>query len=151
MRQDALGRLKSRYHYFQNFFLGFLAGNESSLKFHTLFIGGLRSFPEMSARLAIFSKQSPLWDSKQGRQRSGQINQVIIKLANQGQVYDEWQKAFNRHNVKILVSGVENVSVARAGDLPYFDELQTHGINAPDRLPYDCLIWFSLTRETTNN
>jgi hypothetical protein len=32
-----------------------------------------------------------------------------------------------------------------AGKLPFFDALTMHGVQAKDRLPFDCQAWFSVS------
>jgi len=119
----------------------------NSMKFHTLFLGRLNSSAEISARLVTMAEQSPGWDSQRGRPTSGGINQFIVKLANQAHLYDEWKEMFHRFNKSIEVSSVERVLVSKAGELPYFDQIKNQGIKATDKLPYDCLVWLSVTNE----
>ena len=117
------------------------------MKFHTLFLGSLNSSPEISIHLAMMSKQSPNWDTQKGQPRSGGINPFIVKLANQSHLYDEWEARFQHFNWNSEVSGVEKVLVSKAGELPYFAQLKEQGIKATDKLPYDCLVWLSMTKK----
>jgi hypothetical protein len=40
---------------------------------------------------------------------------------------------------------VEKVRVLEAGKLPFYDQLKQKGVAATDRLPFDCMAWFSLS------
>jgi hypothetical protein len=119
--------------------------DETARTFHTLSLGRLNSFPGLPARLAILAKQSPLWDLRRGRVSEGRTSQWLVQLANQGRFYDEWQGVFQRFNRHIEVSSVEHVAFSKAGELPYFKELQDQGIAPADRVPYDCQVWLAVT------
>ena len=122
-----------------------LKDDETARTFHTLYLGRLNSFPGLPARLAVLVRQSPLWDLRRGRVSEGRTNQWLVQLSNQGRFYDEWQEAFQRFGRHIEVSSVEHVALSKAGDLPYFKELQAQGIAPADRVPYDCQVWLAVT------
>jgi len=102
----------------------------------------------MSQRLAIAAKASPLWDAERGRPKSSEfINVFIARLANEAVIYKELNELFEKHKMKLRVSGVEKVLVANANQFPFFDELRKRGIKATEKLPYDCMTWFSVSTE----
>lgn len=122
---------------------------ESEPTFRTLFLGRLKPFPELSVRLVIAAKRSPEWDAKHGRPKSS--NPLIpfmlgVFSSIDPAVFAEWKQLFEEKHLSFAVSGVEKVSVAAAGTLPYFPQLVTQGVTADDRVPFDCLIWFSAVR-----
>jgi hypothetical protein len=62
-------------------------------------------------------------------------------------VFADWKQLFEKKHLTFAVSGVEEVSVGAAGTLPYFPQLMARGVTAGDRVPFDCLIWFSAVRQ----
>lgn len=132
-------------------FAKILEDERTSTKFHTLFLGSLNSSPEISARLAMLAKRSPHWDTQKGQPKSGGTNPFIVKLANQSHLYDEWEAMFQHFNRSIEISAVEKVLVSKAGEFPYFAQLKEQGIKATDKLPYDCLVWLSMTKKGESN
>jgi len=115
--------------------------------FRTLFLGLLDTQPGLPLRLALLAKRSPQWDSHLGRPKQGPLDRLVVQLANESTLFEEWQQLFHRFGLRIRVSGVESVSVAEAGKLPFFGEWQKHGIQAADRVPYNGLVWFAVTQE----
>jgi hypothetical protein len=115
----------------------------------TLFWG--RLYPDgqrdqvLAARLAAAAKQSPRWDSARGRPAAGDPNTFVRKLANDARIYAELRELFRRFGLDIEVAAVEKVLVGRAAQLPFLQPLPK-GIEPRDRLPYDCMTWFSITR-----
>lgn len=120
--------------------------DQPSESFRTLSLGRLDSFPGMTAQLAKLAKQSPQWDLQKGQPKSGKMSEFVVALANQGQLLEEWQAMFARFHRKVKVSGVERVSVSKAADLPNFKQLKEAGIDAADKVPYDCEMWLSVTQ-----
>ena len=112
--------------------------------FHTLFVGALGSSPEMRVRLAVLASRSPGWNVSKGRVKSGTTNRFIARLANDGQLYREWDDLFRPFERTVRVSGVEHVSVSRAGALSNFSELARQGIERNDHVPHDALVWLSV-------
>jgi hypothetical protein len=122
---------------------------ESEPSFRTLFLGRLKPFPELSVRLAVAAKRSPEWDAKHGRPKSSRplIPFTLGVFSSiEPAVFAEWKRLFEDKHLSFAVSGVEKVSVAAAGTLPYFPQLTAQGVTAGDRVPFDCLIWFSAVR-----
>ncbi len=114
--------------------------------FRTLFLGRLKSFPELSVRLAVAAKRSPAWDARHGRPKSAKPIAAFtlgVLSSTEHSVFAEWKRLFEEKHLTFAVSGVEAVSVGAAGTLPYFPQLMAEGVAAGDRVPFDCLIWFS--------
>jgi hypothetical protein len=121
-----------------------LEDKETASNFKTLYLGGLKAYPEMRERLAILAKRSPEWDLARGRPKSGKIGPFVMRLANQQEFLAGWLDLFQRHGLGIEVSGVEKTDVSAAGKLSYFELLERQGIKATDRVPSNCLIDFSI-------
>ena len=118
--------------------------------FRTLFLGRLKPFPELSVRVAVAAKQSPEWDARRGRPKSSKPTAVFMSgvfASVEPAVFAEWKRLFEERHLGFAVSGVEEVSVAAAGTLPAFPQLTAQGVAAGDRVPFDCLIWFSAVRD----
>ena len=114
----------------------------SALK--TLFVGGLSSLPEMRSRLALLVFESGQWDPKRGAPVAGGVDALIHKYSQRSGFFKGWEDVFRRHGVRIEVDAVEDVRIEKAGSLPFFDELRSHGIGANDRVPSTCLLWIRL-------
>lgn len=119
--------------------------------FRTLFWGRLTpdgSLPdsqELSIRLVRAAHLSPNWDTRKGQPKKGDINGFIKNLANDRMIYSELKELFERYHKRLTISSVEKVLVSEAGKRGYFDRLKSDGILASDRLPFDCMVWFSVT------
>jgi hypothetical protein len=123
-----------------------LQDKTTASNFKTLFLGGLSAYPEMRERLATLAKRSSDWDLADGRPQAGRLDAALMRLANQQEFLAGWQELFQRHGLRIAVSGIEEAVVSRAGDLPYFARLEPEGIKPGDKLPSNCLVWFSVQR-----
>jgi hypothetical protein len=122
---------------------------ESEPTFRTLFLGRLKPFPELSARLAAAAKRSPEWDAKQGRPRSSRpMTPYLLEViaASDPPVFAEWKRLFEERHLTFAVSGLEKVLVSAAGTLPHFPQLAAQDVEAGDRVPFDALVWFSAGR-----
>jgi len=120
--------------------------------FRTLFWGGLvpESGPnslEMPLRLALAAYKSPGWDAKNGRPKKGDINGYVKDLANKVPIYPELKELFRGFHRDITLSAVEKVRVLEARKLPFYEQLRKQGIRARDKLPFDCMAWFSVSAE----
>jgi hypothetical protein len=111
----------------------------------TVFIGGLTGLPELSARLASAATQSAGWDTAGGRPRSGLLNPFVATLLQDGRVLAQWQDVFATVQKQVRVSSVEQVQVSRAGDLPFYELLEKAGIPPSARVPYNGIVWLSLS------
>jgi len=123
---------------------------ESEPTFRTLFLGRLERFPELSVRLAVAAKRSPEWDTRLGRPKSSKpVAPFMLGVfsSTEPAVFADWKRLFEEKHLGFAVSGVEKVSVAAAGTLPNFPHLVAQGVTAGDRVPFDCLIWFSAVRD----
>ena len=118
--------------------------------FRTLFWGGLEAeikpaSQELQLRLALAAYQSPGWDVKQGNPKKGDINGFIKDLANKDPIYPELNELFRRFHRHITLATVEKVRVLEAEKLPFYAQLKQKGVMAADRLPFDCMAWFSIS------
>lgn len=100
---------------------------------------------EMSYRLALAAFLSPLWDKKRGRAKTGHENNFVVELANKANIYRELKLIFEALNLSVRFSSAEKVLVLEAEKLPFFDALKMHGVQAKDKLPFDCQTWFSVS------
>jgi hypothetical protein len=129
----------------------FLQRDKNAESFRILFWGGLipdgpRSGPEeMSLRLALAAYASPEWNPKSGRPKNGDFNGFVKDIANKALIYPELKELFERFHRTIAVPYVEKVRVLEAAKLPFYDQLSPHGIQATDKLPFDCMTWFSVS------
>jgi hypothetical protein len=128
----------------------FLNRDRNAPAFRTLFWGGLvpESSPaslEMPLRLALAAYKSPGWDAKNGRPKNGDINGYVKDLANRELIYPELKELFRGFHRAITLSAVEKVRVLEARKLPFYDQLRKQGIKAADKLPFDCMAWFSVS------
>lgn len=129
-------------------------GSEPPL--HTLFWGGLwperkPAALEMSLRLALAAHRSRGWDAARGKPVNGDMNGCVRELANREPIYPELIELFAPFQKRIRISSVEKVRVLPAEQLPFYDQLQKEGVQAAERLPFDCMTWFTVTsgsRET---
>jgi hypothetical protein len=100
---------------------------------------------EMSLRLALAAYASPAWNPKIGRPENGDFNGFVKDVANTAMIYPELRELFGRFRRTIAVPYVEKVLVSEAAKLPFYDQLRPHGIQATDKLPFDCVTWFSVS------
>jgi hypothetical protein len=126
--------------------------DRNARSFHTLFWGGLvpdtkPAFLEMPLRLALAASRSQGWDIKKGRPSSGDLNGFVKDLANREPIYSELRAFFERFHRSISIASVEKVRVLEAGKLPFSEELNKQGVRATDKLPFDCMVWFSVTED----
>ncbi len=118
--------------------------------FRTLFWGGLEAerkpaSQELPLRLALAAYRSPGWDVRKGKPKNRDINGFIKELANGVPIYPELQELFRPFNRQITLATVEKVRVLEAEKLPFYSRLEQQGVKATDRLPFDCMAWFSLS------
>jgi hypothetical protein len=123
-----------------------VAADEPGLRI--LFWGRLGKWPEWSGRLALAATRSASWDAKAGQPKAGySMNAFVLSLMSQIDIFSELQRLLADLHLRIKVSGVEKVSVTAAGGLPSFvTHLAPAGVSASDKVPFDCLIWFSVER-----
>lgn len=131
----------------------FLSQDPNAAVFRTLFWGRLAPDSmtvsrEMSLRLASAAFSSPGWDKVRGRPIQGDINRFARDLATRARIYPELSELFAGFHRSVTLSHVEKVLVLKAGQLPFFPQLAKLGVKAGDRLPFDCMAWFSVSPET---
>jgi hypothetical protein len=130
----------------------FFSKDMNAQTFRTLFWGGLEperkpASLELSLRLALAAYQSPGWDAKMGKPKKGDLNRFIKDLANREMIYPELKELFEHFQRSIALTTVEKVRVLEAEQLLFFDQLQQQGVQAGDRLPFDCLVWFTISKK----
>jgi hypothetical protein len=128
----------------------FFSKDKNAQAFRTLFWGRLEpetqnGSRELSLRLAVAAYQSPGWDVKRGKPKSGDMNGFIRNIANKKMIYPELQEMFGRFQRSIVFSNAEKVLVIEAAKLPFYEQLKRQGIKAADRLPFDCVAWFAVS------
>ena len=127
----------------------FFSKDKNAQAFRTLYWGRLEpdnqnGSRELSLRLALAAYKSPGWDAKRGKPKSGDINGFVKDLANKEMIYPELKKLFERFNRSIKFSCAEKVLVLKAEKLPFYEQLKLRGVKATDKLPFDCMTWFSV-------
>ena len=127
----------------------FFSKDKNAQAFRTLFWGRLEpdnqnGSRELSLRLALAAYKSPGWDTKKGKPKNGDINGFVKDIANSAMIYLELKELFGRFHKSIKFSCAEKVLVQRADKLPFYDQLKQQGVKAGDKLPFDCLTWFSV-------
>jgi hypothetical protein len=128
----------------------FLAQDPHADAWRTLFWGRLapddaRDGPQdLACRLALAAHGSPGWDGRKGKPRGGDINGFVRDLADRAMIYPELRVLFGSLGREVRFASAEKVLVARAGDLPFYDRLQPHGVVPGEKLPFDCLAWFAV-------
>jgi len=100
----------------------------------------------LAARLALAAKRSAQWDAVKGAPRTGNVNVLACRLANDASIYEELRRVFQQSGLEIRLVSVEKVMVAPAGRLPFFESLREGGARAQDRLPFDFIAWFSIEK-----
>ena len=131
----------------------FLGKDPDAPSFRTLFWGGLvpESGPsslELSQRLALAAHRSPGWDARRGRPKTGDANRFVKDLANSELIYPELSELFAGTGRSLSIASVEKVRVLEARELPFHDELRKAGVEATEKLPFDCMVWFSVSAAT---
>ena len=134
----------------------FFSHDKDAQAFRTLFWGGLEAerkpaSRELQLRLALAAYRSPEWDLKEGKPKNGDINGFIKDLANGEPIYPELKDLFRPFDRQITLAIVEKVRVLEAEKLPFYNQLKLQGVAATDRLPFDCMAWFSLSAEHVSN
>jgi hypothetical protein len=127
----------------------FFTHDPNAHAFRTLFWGRLSpdtpaDSGELSLRLVLSAYRSPEWDKRRGRPTGGDSNGFVKELANRELIYPELKELFARFNKTISFACAEKVLVCEAVKLPFYDRLKEHGIKPKDRLPFDCMAWFSV-------
>jgi len=130
----------------------FFSKDKNAQAFRTLYWGRLEpdtpnGSRELSLRLALAAYKSPGWNVKRGKPKNGDINGFVKDLANRENIYPELKELFERFHKSIKFSCAEKVLVQKAGELPFFEQLKQQGVKAADKLPFDCMTWFSISAD----
>lgn len=128
----------------------FFSKDKNAQAFRTLFWGRLEpenqnGSRDLSFRLALAAYQSPGWDVRRGKPKSGDMNGFIRDISNKNMIYPELRELFGRFQRSIVLSTVEKVLITEAAKLPFYEQLKQRGIKAEDRLPFDCVAWFTVS------
>jgi len=128
----------------------FFNHDKDTRAYRTLFWGGLvaekkPASQELPLRLALAAYRSRDWDVRKGKPKNGDINGFVKNLANREPIYPELQELFRRFDRQITLATVEKVRVTEAEKLPFYGTLKQQGVAGSDRLPFDCMAWFSLS------
>jgi hypothetical protein len=128
----------------------FFGKDKNAQVFRTLFWGRLEpeaqnGSRELSLRLALAASQSPGWDVKRGKPKSGDMNGFVRDIANKKMIFPELKELFGRFQRSIALSSVEKVLVTEAAKMPFYELLRQRGVKAADRLPFDCVAWFAVS------
>lgn len=105
---------------------------------------------ELSFRLALAAHKSPDWDKKRGKPKNGDINSFVKDLANRAMIYPELKALLANFHKTVTFSCAEKVLVTEAGKLHFFDQLKQHGVRESEKLPFDCMAWFSVSDARKN-
>ncbi len=130
----------------------FLRTDSNARALRTLFLGEIdpdtASGPrDMSIRLALAAHKSSGWDARRGDASNGDENGFVKAIANREMIYPELKELFGRFHQTIQVAYVEKVLVQRAEKLPYYDLLKAQGVQASEKLPFDCMTWFTIAAQ----
>jgi len=122
---------------------GAAAADFQTLDWGRLYPDGI-SDETMAIRLSLAASRSPEWDAGSGAPRKGDINGWVRRLANASSIFKELHPLFLEAGLEIQLSAVEKVLVLQARQLPFHEKLRLHGVQAEDKVPFDCQVWFSV-------
>ena len=130
----------------------FLRNDPNAPVLRTLFWGRLEPDQsnaswEMSYRMALAAYHSSGWDVRRGKPKNGDMNGFVRDLANRSVIYPELKELFESFHRNIRFSCAEKVLVQKAGKLPFYDHLKARGVGVEDKLPFDCMTWFSISEK----
>lgn len=128
----------------------FFSKDNNAQAFRTLFWGRLapesqNGSLELSLRLALAAYLSPGWDLKRGKPKRGDMNGFIRDIANKKMIYPELRELFGRFQRSVAFSCAEKVLITVAANLPFYEQLKQQGVKAGDKLPFDCVAWFTVS------
>ena len=98
----------------------------------------------MAVRLALAAWRSADWNAARSRPRSGDINGYVRKLGRDSDIAAELRHVFESAGLKLEIASVEKVLVDKAGGLALYETLSRGGVQANDKVPFDCQLWFSV-------
>lgn len=134
--------------------LGRILQDYNKQDFHTLMIGRLMycygmDNNEISERLMVAVKKSARWDTKKGRLLPGHEAVSISELCNVYDVHKELNEVFSAYGMKMKMSWEEKTLIDTVKNMPDSVEIlkRNPSLDADDRLPFDCMTWFSLSSE----
>ncbi len=112
--------------------------------FHAFFWGSLKrgdATDEFSKRLTQAVSKSPLWNKRTGKLIDSRksTNRFVVTILNQEKVFSELATVFSNQKMELKVEDAEMVLV---DNVSYLENGQTK----KGKLPYDCLVRFSIRR-----
>jgi hypothetical protein len=106
---------------------------------------------EFSSRLAIAALRSPEWDRKKGQPKSLPLHSFIERLMIEERVFGDVIDIFAQHGVYLDVLSVEKVGILEVKETNLFEKLNMIGVDSNDKLPIDCLVWFSTVEKNAKS
>ena len=98
--------------------------------------------------IALASLESELYADYKANYPDSKIkylNDLFVQLANQTKAYQGLSDLFEKHGLKIQLSGVEKVFAQKVDDLPFAEELRAVGVKGNPRVIYDVgMSYFSI-------
>lgn len=118
---------------------------------HTLFFGRLDPCgdidPVPARRLVRAAMSSADWNSATGKARTGHVNDLVVSLANEHNIFAELRTVFERRGLSLRVSSVEKVLI---GETPATEAAQEHDSAGPAKVPFDCMVWLAVERQPSS-
>jgi hypothetical protein len=110
--------------------------------YSSLFIGRLIDYPWISEFLAVSAQKDPVWDSRQGKAQSQDLNRYVSKILSRRDILAEIEGVIAPGGYRIVGVSVEKVLVGGLREVPLHQ-----GEMALGRFPYDAQVWFRLEKK----
>jgi hypothetical protein len=95
----------------------------------------------LAKRLSLLAFNSTLWDKNKGKPIKGHENAFVANHAKN--FAPEIDTLLKKYNYKIVSISAEKVLISSADLLPFWNKIMGE-VNGPDKLPWDCQLWFIL-------
>jgi hypothetical protein len=105
------------------------------------------AFPEIGARLAAASAESPSWDRETGRARNATTSDFARRLMNEKETYPELANVFSIFSYNSRVSGTEDILILAVDRMNAADKsfINVH-LLPTDKLPVSTATYFRIER-----
>jgi hypothetical protein len=116
------------------------------LPIHSIYLGRVMDYPELSQALAKAAAKSPAWDSKHGRpNKTGESDNQRVRLLLNGLAYLQMLKPlFAQYELTACIASVEKVLIFKAKNI-FTNATELPNTMSPNaRLPVDAQIWLKL-------